>query len=631
MHDARFSRQVHALYESAAWLAALLQRCPDLRESYSRIAPVHPGISEQRAELAATAESAGRFRGLNRRTLSCGCRAISAGRFHMSEVSHLVFPPDLPAAGTEGAAASAQRLRHAQNLVAALPEIESVDQAEAILRDLSSVFSERNLAERDLGVFVPPEAGGTSEGQSPNLEAKYRALLEQVPAVVFMAYLDRGIGEAYVSPEIEASLGYSRDEWLEDPVRWYERIHPEDKNRWSSEAAEMFLSGKSLRSAYRVMARDGRVVWFQCDARMMRREDGRPWFIHGVAFDISDLKHTEKQLQEERNLASAVLETVDALVLVMDREGRIVRFNRACEQTTGYTFAEVHGRPIWELLPSAEEIERFKAVFRELASGNFRDTHFESFWVARDGAARLIAWSTTVLSAAGDTPTYVVASGMDITERKHLEKTILDISAREQRRIGQDLHDGLGQHLTGIAFMAKVQAQKLAEKQMPESADAVKIVRLVNDAISRARELAKGLAPVVFDSHGLMSALQVHVAEVQDLFGMSCCFQCDPPVLIPDGTVATHLFHIAQEAITNAVKHAQARNILVRLSASEERGLLVIKDDGKGLVEPRSDHAGMGLQIMKYRADMIAGALEIRGDKSQGTAVSCRFPLNGQK
>jgi PAS domain S-box-containing protein len=364
---------------------------------------------------------------------------------------------------------------------------------------------------------------------------------------------------------------------------------------------------------------------------MMRREDGRPWFIHGIAFDISDLKHTEKQLQEERNLATAVLETVDALVLVMDREGRIVRFNRACEQTTGYTFAEVHGRPIWELLPSAEEISRFKAVFRELASGDFRDNHFESFWVARDGAARLIAWSTTVLSAAGDTPTYVVASGMDITERKHLEKTILDISAREQRRIGQDLHDGLGQHLTGIAFMAKVQAQKLAEKQMPESADAIKIVRLVNDAISRARELAKGLAPVVFDSHGLMSALQLHVVEVQDLFGVSCCFQCEPPVLIPDGTVATHLFHIAQEAITNAVKHAQARNILVRLSASEERGLLMIKDDGGGLVEPRGDNAGMGLQIMKYRADMIAGALEIRGDKTQGTVVSCRFPMNGQK
>ena len=102
-----------------------------------------------------------------------------------------------------------------------------------------------------------------------------------------MVYLDRGVGEAYVSPQIETMLGFSREEWLEDPVRWYERIHPDDKRRWSAEAAEMFLSGRPLRSVYRVIARDGHVVSFHCDASMVRRPDGRPWFIHGVGFDIT--------------------------------------------------------------------------------------------------------------------------------------------------------------------------------------------------------------------------------------------------------------------------------------------------------------------------------------------------------
>ena len=100
--------------------------------------------------------------------------------------------------------------------------------------------------------------------------AQYRALVEQLPAVVFMAYMDRGVGEAYVSPQIEASLGFSQAEWLEDPVLWYRQVHPDDKDRWSTEAAEMFISGKPLRSAYRVMARDGRVIWFHCDAKMIR-------------------------------------------------------------------------------------------------------------------------------------------------------------------------------------------------------------------------------------------------------------------------------------------------------------------------------------------------------------------------
>ncbi len=117
-----------------------------------------------------------------------------------------------------------------------------------------------------------------------------------------MAYLDRGIGEAYVSPQIEAALGFSQEEWLEDPVRWYSHIHPEDKQRWSTEAAEMFLTGNPLRSAYRVISRDGRVIWFHCEAKMIRKEDGEPWFIHGVGFDITDLKRTEEALQEERNV-----------------------------------------------------------------------------------------------------------------------------------------------------------------------------------------------------------------------------------------------------------------------------------------------------------------------------------------
>lgn len=544
----------------------------------------------------------------------------------MRHATHLVFGGNRFSEVAD-ALTAAQAGRSNGSQVQAEPE--SVEQAEAVLRDLAGTFT--GAAELHDDSSRVPVFGGNPE-EPPNMEAKYRVLLEQIPAVVFMAYLDRGIGEAYVSPEIEASLGYSREEWLEDPVRWYERLHPDDKTRWSIEAAEMFLSGKPLRAAYRILARDGRTVCFQCDARMMRREDGQPWFIHGVAFDISDLKRTEKQLQQERNLASTILETVDALVLVTDREGRVIRFNRACEQTTGYSFADVQGKYIHELFHSAENRGHFQAAFRDFENGNIADKRFESHWGTRDGLQRLIAWSLTALPAAGDTPTYIVASGMDITERKHLEKAILEISGREQQRIGQDLHDGLGQHLTGIAFMAKVQEQKLAERKMPEAADAAKIVRLVNDAISRARKLARGLAPVVFDEHGLMSALQVHAAEVQDLFGgVSCRFQCAQPVLIPDGSMATHLYHIAQEAVNNAVKHGQAQNILIRLSASDGRGSLMIRDDGKGLVRPSLNHAGMGLQIMKYRADMIGGAVEIYSDEKHGTTVNCGFPLEGDE
>jgi PAS domain S-box-containing protein len=174
----------------------------------------------------------------------------------------------------------------------------SPSEAEAILNELASVFFpfESTVRQSDRGpINRRKRASATTR---LDLEAKYRTLVEQIPAVVFLAFLDRGISEAYISPQIESMLGFSQREWLNDPVRWYEQIHPDDKARWSIEAARLFLTGLPLQSIYRVMARDGRVIWFRCEAKMVRQDDGRPWFIHGVAFDINDLKQSEEALKK---------------------------------------------------------------------------------------------------------------------------------------------------------------------------------------------------------------------------------------------------------------------------------------------------------------------------------------------
>jgi PAS domain S-box-containing protein len=156
--------------------------------------------------------------------------------------------------------------------------------AETILTEMAEAFGQPDLSSPQS--LTSPSKSLDSFGA----DAKYRSLVDQLPAVVFMASLEGGIGDAYVSPQIEAALGFSQGEWLEDPLRWYAHIHPDDKERWSSEAAQLFVSGTALRSIYRVIARNGKVVWFQCEVKILRGQDGQPYALHGVGFDITNLK-----------------------------------------------------------------------------------------------------------------------------------------------------------------------------------------------------------------------------------------------------------------------------------------------------------------------------------------------------
>jgi signal transduction histidine kinase len=213
-------------------------------------------------------------------------------------------------------------------------------------------------------------------------------------------------------------------------------------------------------------------------------------------------------------------------------------------------------------------------------------------------------------------------------EARNLQKELLEITDTEQRRIGHDLHDGLGQHLTGIAFMSKLMEQRLTTKAVPEAEDARKIAGLVNKAIGWTRDLARGLAPVDLDQEeGLASALKQVAESAHELYGMPCRFEMSGDTHFRNPPVAIHLYRIAQEALNNAIKHAKARDIMVRLTRTPGVITISVEDDGKGFDPLSIQTGGMGLRIMRYRAKMINGNLEVRKRPGGGTVVACSCAL----
>jgi len=209
-----------------------------------------------------------------------------------------------------------------------------------------------------------------------------------------------------------------------------------------------------------------------------------------------------------------------------------------------------------------------------------------------------------------------------VIDRRQLEEELLAISGREEQRIGQDLHDGVCQQLVGIEFRNSALVQQLA-KDEEAKAEAMLIGELIRDATRQVRFLAKGLSPVQLDANGLMSALEELTSNASKLFNISCRFECARPVLVGDNTVATHLYRIAQEGITNAVKHGEARYIVVSLSDSVGQLKLRIWNGGAGFLASASAKSGLGLRIMQYRAEMIGATLKIVSANGKGTTVAC--------
>ena len=342
--------------------------------------------------------------------------------------------------------------------------------------------------------------------------------------------------------------------------------------------------------------------------------------IHAVLKDITLRKLAQQALRRSEQQYRALVETMSDGLMQGDEKGIITFVNdRFCEMV-GYLKNEIIGRPVLEVISEDD-----RGNFWEEVRGK-KHTLIRSYEIAlKDKSGAKISTIVSLRPLVDELNRFagIVAVFTDISERKYLERQILEISMREQQRIGRDLHDDLGQILTGTGFLCESLIKKLGNKDLPEADEARSIFGLINEAKEHTRLLSRGLSPVEIDSGGIVAALERFARNVEGIYSVSCSLRCDAGLEINDSMVETQFHYIVLESVTNAIKHGKAKHIDIALQKKKGQVHLTIKDDGAGIPADVDLLKGMGLQIMQYRAHAVGAFILVTKNRGKGSTVTC--------
>jgi PAS domain S-box-containing protein len=392
-------------------------------------------------------------------------------------------------------------------------------------------------------------------------------------------------------------------------------VHPDDRVALTRCIESAFRERTEQSAEFRLQVNEQGYRSYISIARPLFDAAGEPQGLVGASLDVTRQRESEAKLRRsEQLLRTTTSNTVDTLLLV-DADLRIRFINRG---SGGMTIEDLVGCEISMLLPESARAAVIGKLRQVLESGEPVTYEFES----RDSQEPRYFENRAVRVKDEGAATSISISISDITERKRLEQEILDVSSRERHTIGRDLHDGLGQELTGIALMLRSVATRF-QRQFPEGVSSIdEIVGLVNQSIETARSLARALLPVRADSGGLPFALRELARRSHDVSGLEVNFRAEiwPEITLSEVS-ASHLYRIAQEALTNAARHGHASLVEIFLRVTKNAFLLRITDNGVGIDSSHQGGSGMGLKIMRYRAGMIGAKIEVGPHTPQGTVV----------
>jgi PAS domain S-box-containing protein len=339
-----------------------------------------------------------------------------------------------------------------------------------------------------------------------------------------------------------------------------------------------------------------------------------------IARDVSERKQAEQALRDREERLRAILNTVADAIITIDQAGVIQSVNPATEQMFGYAASEMVGQNVTMLMPSPYREEHGGYLSRYLRTG---EKHIigvtrETKGQRKDGTVFPVDLAVSEIEHLK----FFIGIHHDLTRRRQLERDVVEIASLEQRRIGQDLHDSVAQELTALNLLAGDLTEALQTDPPSCAGLAEQIVQGLQRSQKELRAVLRGLLPVSVDSEGLMAALTDLAERIGQQGKVTCRFDCPQPVSIPDNLAATQLYLIAQEAVHNAVKHAQARTIRISLSKAADSLVLSVADDGIGMPSQPNEHHGLGLRIMRNRAAILGATLTIEAAQPTGLVIT---------
>jgi PAS domain S-box-containing protein len=490
------------------------------------------------------------------------------------------------------------------------------------------VFFSRDIREPDEGLLQMFTVIGNQIGQFAERRQTEQALqrtAERLGRAQKIASLgswqyDLETGTMIWSDQMYRLFGVDPDAFSPSLERVKDFLPPDDREQFEQALARIRNGASSLRLQHRLRLEDGTRRWVLTQGEV---EGTR---LAGTTLDTTELTQAKQALEESEARAQAILETTVDGIITIDPDGIIESFNSAAEDIFGYDEEEVLGENVKMLMPPPyrEEHDEYLRHYHETGRRNIIGIGREVTGRRKDGSTFPMDLAVSEVDLGNRT----IFTGIvrDISERRRLEKEILNVSEQERRRIGQDLHDGLGQMLTGIGLLSQDVARRLDETDHPCADDMAEITEHIKEADQYARDLSHGLIPVDVEANGLGEALRRLSTNAERLFDVDCAFQEVETALVHDNTTATHLYRIAQEAVNNAVRHGEADEIKIMLAAGETQIRLQVRDDGSGFSEEDTEDAGMGVHIMNYRARIIGGTLDLSSTVGEGTVVTCTLP-----